>query len=177
MSDVTVNNVCTKYNRAIRKLFNLPFRTHRYLLSPLTCSPPLLSQLNSRFYKLYQTMKVSQNCVIRNSFHVLSNDPRSILNSYITVHSKLSVPDCSNADAIESRIPLIIDIYNSRTCQILAHVYYLPMKLTISSKKFAPIECSFFSLFSLSTVIYVFSSSIFFPCALLLHHNDFHVCE
>ena len=60
-------------------------------------------------------MKVSQNCVIRNSFHVLSNDPRSILNSNITVHSKLSIPDCSNADAIESRIPLIIDIYNSQT--------------------------------------------------------------
>ena len=40
--------ICTSYNVAVRSIYNLPRRTHRYLLEPLTDMPHLYVQLLSR---------------------------------------------------------------------------------------------------------------------------------
>ena len=61
----------------IRNVFNLPFRTHRCLIEPVSCTPHLFTRLTNRFMKFYHSIYSSDKCVINNLRCVQQNDLRS----------------------------------------------------------------------------------------------------
>ena len=65
------------WNNMIRNVFNLPFRTHRCLIEPVSCTPHLFTRLTNRFMKFYNSIYSSDKCVINNLRCVQQNDLRS----------------------------------------------------------------------------------------------------
>jgi hypothetical protein len=74
-----VHNVCTKFNRGVRLLLNLPFRTHCNILPVLLECTPLNLQFAQRFVTMHKKMLASTNPVIRNFAASVQNDQRSII--------------------------------------------------------------------------------------------------
>ena len=56
---------CTAWNRGTRRILNLPARTHRYFLGPLTEQRPIELQLCRSIYNFVFKMTVSPNSIVR----------------------------------------------------------------------------------------------------------------
>ena len=108
-----IQNVCTKFNKGIRVLFNLPLTTHRNLLPIVSQSKPLLHSLSCRFYKLFNTMCNSHNFLVRDVTNVFASDPRSIVSQNLSVYSaeRFNVGDAD--DETKANASLIVDIIDS----------------------------------------------------------------
>ena len=58
------NKVCTAWNIAVRKIYNLPYTTHRWFLGPLMNQPHISYQLQKRCIRFLHNMKTSQNEIV-----------------------------------------------------------------------------------------------------------------
>jgi hypothetical protein len=53
------------YNRSVRRLFNLSYRTHTRFLPYILETPGVLDQIYCRFIKMCQSMQKSENVKVR----------------------------------------------------------------------------------------------------------------
>ena len=60
----------------IRNVYNLPMRTHRYLIEPISGTLHLMSMLTNRFIKFYNTLYTSDKSVVNNLCRVQEHDMR-----------------------------------------------------------------------------------------------------
>ena len=56
----------TAWNKAVRRLLRLPFKTHCNLLGPILGIPHIKEQVAHRFLKMYNSMLTSENSYVRN---------------------------------------------------------------------------------------------------------------
>ena len=79
----TISDVYISWNNVLRNVFNLPTRTHRNLLEPLSEFKHLFTLLTNRFVKFYSTLYSSPKDIISNLRLVQENDCRSNFGSNI----------------------------------------------------------------------------------------------
>ena len=72
-----IENVLIAWNNVIRNVFNLPRRTHRYLIEPISGSPHVLTLLTNRFLKFYNSLYCSPKKIISNLRKLQEIDCRS----------------------------------------------------------------------------------------------------
>ena len=65
LSSSSFNDICTAWNKAVRRIFHLPFTTHRFLLPCVTQSEHIRDNLIKRSTTLFQNMMLSDNEVIK----------------------------------------------------------------------------------------------------------------
>ena len=58
------NNIYTTWNITVRKICNLPYTTHRWILGPLMNQPHIGYQLQKRCIRFLHIMKTSQNKIV-----------------------------------------------------------------------------------------------------------------
>ena len=107
-----MQHVYTTYNRGIRILLKLPFRTHRALLPLLINSLPLETQFCHRFYRLY--VKMTNIPRIDSIVRVFCSDPRSIISR--NLYKCQNIPEIEHDDSqftIAAAILEVIEILNS----------------------------------------------------------------
>ena len=78
-----ISDVYTAWNNVLRMVFNLPRRTHRYLLEPVTDFKHLFTLLTNRFLKFYSTLFLSGKNIISNLRRIQEKDCRSNFGSNI----------------------------------------------------------------------------------------------
>ena len=109
----SVDELCPKYNRAIRILLNLPFQTHRNILHLLISSVPLKNQLCSRFMKMYKAMSMSKNSTICFVTELFKRDCRSIISRNIIACMKNEMHKWFDAHVV-SIVSVIKDLIRCR---------------------------------------------------------------
>ncbi len=62
------NRVCTSWNVGVRRMLNLPYTTHRYMLGPLLGQPHISIQLQKRCARFLYGIKCSKNKIIAKCF-------------------------------------------------------------------------------------------------------------
>lgn len=88
LADKNVNRIYVNWNKAVRKIWNLPYTTHRFLLTGITGKVHIKTQLLSRFIKLYNIMSCSSNDTVRTLMKILQYDTRSIISRNIIILAK-----------------------------------------------------------------------------------------
>lgn len=88
-----VKNVCTQWNKAVRRILRLPFNTHRWLLPILAKRPPLQNQLEIRFLKFISSMFNSENTIVSFISNFAFCNKNSVLGNNIAY-----IEDCRNVD-------------------------------------------------------------------------------
>ena len=71
------DQVYTTWNNVIRNVFELPARTHRYLIEPVSDTPHIFTVLMNRFINFYCNLCRSDKLIICNLRNVQENDMRS----------------------------------------------------------------------------------------------------
>ena len=71
------NHLYVTWNNVVRNVFNLPKRTHRYLIEPISCTPHLFTRLTNRFIKFYNNLYYSEKSVVNNLRCAQESDLRS----------------------------------------------------------------------------------------------------
>ena len=93
-SDRSVPSFQSAWNRCVRRLLRLPYKTHRRFLPQLIGGPTALDSIYSRFVKMTNKMKTSDNQRISFLTKLCLQDQRSIMGSNIHVISiHLNVSD------------------------------------------------------------------------------------
>jgi len=87
-SDKSVVEYVTAWNRSVRRIFQLPYQTHRRFLPLVLGSPGVLDQMYRRFVKICQTMSSSQNVRVKYLYDVCSLNARSIIRKNLHVIEK-----------------------------------------------------------------------------------------
>jgi hypothetical protein len=64
-------NVCTQWNKAVRRVLKLPNKTHTWLLGPLLGTQHISHQLKCRFLKFFHSMSTCTNNLV-NMLHRIS---------------------------------------------------------------------------------------------------------
>ena len=64
LGSVYFNKVCTAWNIAVCKIYNLPYTTHQWFLGPLMNQPHISYQLQERCIRFLHNMKTSQNEIV-----------------------------------------------------------------------------------------------------------------
>ena len=110
-----VHNVYSKFNRGVRLLLRLPFKTHRNILPILlNCHMPELL-LVKRFHQMHCKMNVSTNSVIRDIASIMLRDQRSILAKNLCLYNRLMTEYTPPSDELLAKclaIKEIIDVLN-----------------------------------------------------------------
>ena len=78
-----IENICVAWNNVVRNVFNLPRRSRRCLIEPLSGFPHVMTMLTNRFLKFYDTLYFSPKEVISNLRREQENDCRSSFGSNI----------------------------------------------------------------------------------------------
>ena len=60
-----IDNIYIAWNKVVRNVFSLPYRTHRYLLEPFSGFKHLFSLLTNSFLKFYERLYNSDKSVIK----------------------------------------------------------------------------------------------------------------
>ena len=60
-----IGDLCTKWNIALRRVLDLPFRTHRDLLPLIAGQKPMEISLHCRLIKFYRTIDNSENSIVK----------------------------------------------------------------------------------------------------------------
>ena len=71
-------NVCTKWRKAIRRIWGLPFNTHCNLLPLISEQNPIEIALTNRFIKFFKSLLDSDNCMVSYMARLQSQNCRSI---------------------------------------------------------------------------------------------------
>ena len=64
LSSASFNDICTAWNKVVRRIFHLPFTTHRFLLPCVTQSEHIRANLIKRSTTVFQNMMLSDDEVI-----------------------------------------------------------------------------------------------------------------
>ena len=95
---IDIDGINTAWNKVVRIIFDLPYRTHRYLLEPFSGFHHIYTLLNNRFLKFYSTIFMSNKKVISNLRLCQENDCRSTFGSNIKniclINDTLNILDC-----------------------------------------------------------------------------------
>ena len=65
------------WNVAMRKIFRLPYQSHRCFLEPLSQSNHAIFSFYKRFIKFTDSLKLSSKSLLKNLFNIVKNDCRS----------------------------------------------------------------------------------------------------
>ena len=84
-SDKSVVDYITAWNRSVRRLFHLPYQTHRRFLPLILETPGVTDQIYYRFLKMCQTMNVSKNVKVKYLYNVCMLNARSIVRNNLNV--------------------------------------------------------------------------------------------
>ncbi len=79
LTDSSVSQFYRSWNRGVRQLMCLPYETHTRYLSGLVNEPHVGDQVNKRFYKMFLTMRNSQNKPLSYITRRMAVDGRSII--------------------------------------------------------------------------------------------------
>ena len=92
--------ICVAWNKAVRRIFQLPYNTHRFLLPYGVDGNPIRDQLLKRCVKLFESCDESKNSIIQllMSNANFENTPMGINMRYIAMHSKSKVKVDSEKD-------------------------------------------------------------------------------
>ena len=72
-----LDSIFIAWNKVVRIVNNLPYRTHRYLLEPFSGFTHVFTFLTNRFLKFYETLSNSEKISIKNLLHFQEKDCRS----------------------------------------------------------------------------------------------------
>ena len=97
-SDAAVAEFQTCWNRCVRRVFHLPYTTHRRLLPQLLGSPMALRQIYARFVKLVSKMVKNKNERVNFLARMCIKDSNSVIGSNLNVIRKEL--DCDMNDVI-----------------------------------------------------------------------------
>ena len=93
-----IDGINTAWNKIVRIIFDLPYRTHRYLLEPFSGFHHISTLLNNRFLKFYTTIFMSNKKVISNLRLCQENDCRSTfgfnIKNICLKNATLNILDC-----------------------------------------------------------------------------------
>ena len=76
--DASTELMYKTWNRGVRKILGLPYRTHTRFLSSLLQTPHIEEQVQKRFYKMMMTMVKGKNCRVSFLIRRMGYDARSI---------------------------------------------------------------------------------------------------
>ena len=78
LDNVEVKSLENSWNIAVRKVYDLPVRTHRYLVEPISDHEHLAKTLIRRFISFISQIENSSKCVVKQLFNLVKSDARSI---------------------------------------------------------------------------------------------------
>ena len=111
LSNQNINTVMQiKWNKCIRRLLCLPYKTHRYILPVISNIPTVTNQIHRRIAKFYNKMTVSDNELINYMYKRFINDNMSIIGNNMSFLYKnnngnaLSIHQRCTVDAIRELI-------------------------------------------------------------------------
>jgi len=110
LSQSCVNSVYSKFNRGVRMLLNLPFRTHRDILYVLLSSLSLEHQLAQRFSKMRWKMINSTNHMLNNVSNIFISDSRSILSKNFAIYNDLERRYIPPSDELIAKCNIIREV-------------------------------------------------------------------
>ncbi len=97
-----VERIDKSWNVSMRKMFRLPYNTHRFFLEPLSESRHAIFSFYSRFLKFTECLMSSSKAILRNLVHLLKNDCRSTpganLRKIMTLTGKSRINDVRAED-------------------------------------------------------------------------------
>ena len=65
LSSKSFDNICTAWQKAVRRIFNLPYRTHRYLLPYVVGCEHIRDNFISRFKNFFDSLMSSSNAIVQ----------------------------------------------------------------------------------------------------------------
>ena len=65
LSSKSFDDICTAWQKAVRRIFNLPYRTHRYLLPYVVGREHIRDNLISRFENFFDSLMSSSNAIVQ----------------------------------------------------------------------------------------------------------------
>ena len=100
LSSTWFDAICVAWNKAVRRIFQLPYNTHRFLLPYVVDGNPIRDQLLKRCVKFYESCDESKNSIIQLlvSNANFENTPMGINMRYIAMHFKSKVKVNSEKD-------------------------------------------------------------------------------
>ena len=75
--DASSNDLYITWNKMVRFIFKLPYRSHWYLIEPISETPHLLTKLTNRFIKFYSALSRCDKAIVHNLKYIQENDHRS----------------------------------------------------------------------------------------------------
>ena len=106
LCDKSVAQMCTMYNRCVRRILKLPYRTHTVLIPHLSHRPPAIVQIYNRCYKFIQKIQCLNNRIgflsrmcASNNLSILCKNLTAIANYDEELH--LNAEAVATAQAIE----------------------------------------------------------------------------
>ena len=110
--NVDFKNVCTKWRKAIRRIWGLPFNTHCNLLPVITEQNPIETALTNRFIKFYKSLINSDNCTVSYIARLQSQNCRSVFGQ--NVRHVLINNDLTSYDLLTYSTNVLKDIVNDK---------------------------------------------------------------
>ena len=102
------NRVYASWNVFIRKTFDLPFATHRYILNELSNKPHIRTSLLKRFVKFHNQLKCCQKTEVRHLFQKQKSDYRSIFGrNCLNLCNEMNVSSVEEIDIASIKIPQV----------------------------------------------------------------------
>ena len=102
------NKVYASWNVFIRKTFDLPFATHRYILNEVSNKTHLRISLLKRFVKFYNQLKCCQKIEVRHLFLKQRSDYLSIFGrNCINLCRELNVPSIEEVNIDSIKMPQV----------------------------------------------------------------------
>ena len=78
LSSKNVQKLEKTWNVSVRRMYNLPWQTHCYLVEPLSQQPHVRKLMASRFLNFVQSIRSSKKVAIRNLLKSIEFDTRSV---------------------------------------------------------------------------------------------------
>ena len=78
LSSKNVQKLEKTWNVSVRRMFNLPWQTHCYLVEPVSQQPHVKTLMASRFLNFVQSIRRSKKIAIRNLLKSIEFDTRSV---------------------------------------------------------------------------------------------------
>ena len=127
---VDVDRIYKSWNVTMRNVFDLPWRTHRYLIETVSSCPHPKTFLSGRYVKFAQSLTSSNKCSIRYLSSVCQDDKRTLLGKTLGkigmecgVLPSVLTPDTVKRKLLYSpvpddqkwRVPLLWELFDARS--------------------------------------------------------------
>ena len=81
--DVVDNQICTEWNKAVRRVLRLPTTAHRFLLGPLINQRHISDQFAIRFIKFFHRLRNCDNEIVKLMSYICMNNDHSTLKNNV----------------------------------------------------------------------------------------------